>query len=50
MSLLLQTEINASYESYYSIVSDAELAEEAAWGEFGVEQFADVCCDDDSFD
>ena len=50
MSLSKQSEVNSAYESYYSTASGVDLAEEFSWADFGTQQFALLCCDEDSFD
>jgi hypothetical protein len=50
MSALLQNEINAAYEWYYSTATESELAEEASWADFATEQFAAIYCDEAPFD
>ncbi len=50
MSALLQTEINAVYEFFYSTATELELAEEASWADFANEEFAAICCDEAPID
>ncbi len=50
MSLPLPNPIDKVYIAYFSMASEAELAEEAIWADFATAQLAAVCCDEDAFD
>jgi len=50
MSLPLRTPIDMAYIAYFSVASEAELAEEAIWADFATAQVVAVCCDEDAFD
>jgi len=49
MSLSILSKIDAAYIAYYSVMSEAELAEETQWANFSMIQFAVICSDEDSF-
>ncbi len=42
--------IGAAYIAYYSVASEAELAEETVWADFAMEQFATIVSNEDLLD
>jgi hypothetical protein len=49
MSLPLLNQIDTAYIAYFSMASEAELAEEAIWADFATAQLAAICCNEDAF-